>query len=253
MRVLVVQNFDGTGLGQVGAALDEAGAEIDVRNAHHGAALPETADGHDALIVLGGGQNALDDQNYPYVPALLSLMRDFVEADKALLGICLGSQLLARAHGAKNQIGGAEEFGWQRVRLTEEAADDPVLGGLPAEFPIFQWHDDTFSLPEDAVRLAGNAVAVNQAFRIGRAGYGIQFHFEADRTLVREWNVAFASSIAARHPDWSACFEDVAARHGPLADTTGLAIARAWVKLVRPSKSNPIDAVSSRPIAAGVA
>jgi GMP synthase-like glutamine amidotransferase len=251
MRVLVVQNFDGTGLGQVGAALDEAGAEIDIRNAHHRAALPETAGGHDALIVLGGGQNALDDQSYPYIPALLSLMRGFVDADKALLGICLGSQLLARAYGARNQIGGAEEFGWQRVRLTEEAAGDPVLGGLPAEFPIFQWHDDTFSLPEGAVRLASNAVAVNQAFRIGRAGYGIQFHFEANRTLVREWNVAFASTIAARHPDWSAAFEEAAARHGPPADAAGLAIARAWVKLV-PSKANPIDAVCSRPITAGV-
>ena len=102
MRVLVVQNYDDTGLGQVGAALDEAGAEIDIRNAHRGEALPENPEAHDALIVLGGGQNALDDASYPYFPALLELMRGFVDADKAVLGICLGSQLLARAYGGKN-------------------------------------------------------------------------------------------------------------------------------------------------------
>ena len=82
-----------------------------------------------------------------------------------------------------------------------------MLGALPATFPIFQWHDDTFSLPGGAEHLASNAVAENQAFRIGRATYGIQFHFEADRPLVREWNTAFAPYIAERHPDWPGRFE----------------------------------------------
>lgn len=242
MRVLVVQNFDNTGLGQVGAALAEAGAEIDLRTAHRGGALPGNTEGHDALVVLGGGQNALDDENYPYVPALLDLMRGFVEAGKPVLGICLGSQLLARAYGAQNQIGGAHEFGWCRVALTAEAVDDPVLGGLPEEFPIFEWHDDTFSLPKGAVRLAGSAAVANQAFRIGRAGYGIQFHFEADRPLVGQWNAAFADIIAARHPEWPARFEYEAARHGPQADAAGLAIARAWVKTIRPSANARVAA-----------
>jgi GMP synthase-like glutamine amidotransferase len=253
MRVIVVQNYDDTGLGQVGAALNEAGAETDIRNAHRGEALPENVDGHDALVVLGGGQNALDDENYPYFTALLQLMRGFVDADKAVLGICLGSQLLARTYGAKNQIGGAEEFGWHRVALTAEAAGDPVLGGLAGEFPIFQWHDDTFSLPEGAVRLAGNAVTANQAFRIGRAAYAIQFHFEADRKLVRQWNAAFAATIASRDPEWSARFEDEAARHGPVADATGLEIARAWVRMIRPAETGQVEAASKHAASASVA
>lgn len=233
MRVLVIQNYDETGLGQIGRALEEAGATIDIRHAHRGESLPATAEGHQAVVVLGGGQNALDDANSPYFPALLALMRDFTAADKPVLGVCLGCQLLARAHGAENQIGGAEEFGWHRVALADAAAGDPVLGGLPAEFPIFQWHDDTFTLPAGAVRLAGNNVAANQAFRIGRASYGIQFHFEADTELVREWNTAFASTIAAHHPDWESRFEDEAARHGRVADGIGLEIARAWIRTIR--------------------
>jgi GMP synthase-like glutamine amidotransferase len=232
MRVLVVQNYDNTGLGQIGAALQEAGAEIDVRNAHLGDALPSDASGYDALVVLGGGQNALADEEYPYIPALLALMRDFERRDRAVLGICLGSQLLARAYGAENLIGAAPEFGWHRISLTEEGVGDSVVSALPREFPIFQWHDDTFTLPPGAVRLASNAAIANQAFRIGRAAYGFQFHFEADRPLVRYWNTAFAGYIADRQPDWPERFDAEAERHGPDADAAGLALARAWVAAI---------------------
>jgi GMP synthase-like glutamine amidotransferase len=229
MRVLVVQNFENTGLGQIGAALKEAGADIDIRMAHLGDALPQTSAGHDAIVVLGGGQNARDDDKYPYIPALLGLMRDFADTDRAVLGICLGSQLLARAYGAENLIGAAPEFGWRTVSLTDAARTDPVLAAAPESFPIFQWHDDTFTLPDGAVRLAGSEVASNQAFRIGRAAYGVQFHFEADRPLVREWNRAFAGYLAEHQPGWLERFENEAATHGPLADATGLSLARAWV------------------------
>jgi len=232
MRVLVVENFDNTGLGQVGTALAEAGAAIDMRRAHHGEALPPTATGHDALVVLGGGQNALDDEAYPYMPGLLSLMRDFGEGDKAVLGICLGSQLLARAYGGDNLLGAAPEFGWHKVSLTGEARADPVLSKAPEAFSIFQWHDDTFTLPKDAVRLAQNPAASNQAFRIGRAVYGIQFHFEADRPLVRHWNAAFADYIAEHHPGWTERFAAEEAAHGAEADAAGLALARAWVAAI---------------------
>jgi len=231
-RVLVVYNYDNTGLGQVGAALAEAGADVEIVRAYLGETLPATAENHDAAVLFGGGQNALDDKDYPYIPALLELVRDFEARDKAVLGICLGSQLMARAFGGKNQIGGATEFGWCEVALTAGAADDPVLGTLPGRFPIFQWHDDTFALPPGAAHLATNRTATNQAFRIGRAAYGIQFHFEADRPLVTEWTRTFAEALAERQPDWAGRFETEAAQHGPAADAAGLAIARAWVATI---------------------
>ncbi len=232
MRVLVVQNYKNTDPGQIGTALAEVPAEIELRRADLGADLPADPSGHDALVMLGGGQNALADDEYPYFPALLDLARDFTAADKAVLGICLGSQLLARAFGGENRVGGATEFGWHAVSLTEAAKADPVLGALPQRFPIFQWHDDTYSLPPQAVRLASSPVAENQAFRVGRAAYGFQFHFEADQLLVRGWSVSFAAMIGARHPDWSDRLEVEAARHGEEADAAGLAIARAWVAAV---------------------
>jgi GMP synthase-like glutamine amidotransferase len=233
MRVLVVQNFDNTGLGQVGAALAETGARIDLCKPYLGDALPASAASHDGLVILGGGQNALADDTHPYFPDLLALIRDFAARDRAVLGICLGSQLIARAFGATNQIGGACEFGWCRVDLTADAEADAVLGGLPAHFPIFQWHDDTFLLPKGAIRLAENDVARNQAFRIGRAVYGFQFHFEANAELVAEWSVTFADFIAASHPDWAQRLGGEMAANGPRADAAGLAIARNWVATIR--------------------
>ncbi len=232
MRILAIQNYDGTGLGQIATALDEAQAEVEIVRTHAGEPLPSLADGHDGLVVLGGAQNALADAEHPYLPDLVALMRDFALADRAVLGVCLGHQLLARAFGATNLIGAAPEFGWQDVDLTDEGAADPVLRVAAARFPIFQWHDDTFTLPAGAIRLAGNEAARNQAFRIGRAAYGMQFHFEADRPLVRQWSSAFAGWLAERQPGWPERLEAEAARHGPAADTTGLAIARAWTAMV---------------------
>ncbi len=232
MRVLVVENFENAGLGQIGIAIAEAGGEIDLRRPYDGDVLPVTAGDHDALVVLGGAQNALADDVSPYFPALIDLIRDFEGKDRAIAGVCLGSQLIARAFGGENRIGGAREFGWQPVELTADARADAVLGALPQSFPIFQWHDDTFSLPQSAIRLAGSQVAENQAFRIGRAAYGFQFHFEADTGLVRQWSELFSPLIAERRPEWAQVLEDEVARNGALADSAGLSIARAWVATI---------------------
>jgi GMP synthase-like glutamine amidotransferase len=233
MRVLVVQNFDDTGLGQVGTALTEAEAEVDLRKPYLGDALPADGARHDGLIILGGGQNALADETHPYFPALLALIRDFAARDHAVLGICLGGQLVARAFGGKNQIGGATEFGWQRIALTNEAKADPVLATLPQQFPIFEWHDDTFSLPDKAVKLAESSEVPNQAFRIDRAVYGFQFHFEADYQLVCEWSDVFAEFIARHQPGWARRLDSEMAANGQQADAAGLAIARNWVAAIR--------------------
>lgn len=235
MRVLVVQNFDGTGLGQLETALEEANADVELVRAHHGEALPTEPGAFDGLIVLGGGQNALADDAHPYFPQLLALMRAFADDGRSVLGVCLGSQLLARAYGAENIIGGAAEFGWRDIDLTEDGAADPVFAGVEARFPIFQWHDDTFVLPRGGTRLAGNIVTHNQAFRIGRAAYGIQFHFEADRKMVEAWQVEFADWIADSQPGWTARYPAEAGKHAAKADESGLRIARNWVATIRAS------------------
>ncbi len=236
MRVAIIENTRYSDPGQVGIALAEAGATIEAIRAYAGEPLPATIHGHDALVVFGGEQNARDDEKHAYLPALATLMRDFGDAGKAVLGICLGSQVLARAYGAENLIGAAPEFGWHTVSPTEEGRSDPVISAAAAApgegFVSFQWHDDTFTLPPGGVHLAGNAAAVNQAFRVGRAAYGMQFHFEANRAVVAEWNRLFPEHVERKEPGWLVRHSQYAAAHGPAAEAAGLAIARAWVSRI---------------------
>lgn len=231
MRVAVVENTVISHLGQVGVALEEAGAEIVTYRPFRGDALPDVLR-YDGLVVLGGEQSALDDELHPYLPELAARMRVATDAGKAVLGICLGSQILARAYGGDNLLGKTREFGWHRIQLTEEGAGDPVLGSVDDGFPIFEWHSDTFTLPEDAIRLAQNGAVSNQAFRVGRAGYGTQFHFEASRAVVREWYENFGHLIEAMEPGWIARYPEYAETDGPAADAAGIAIARAWVRQI---------------------
>ena len=232
MRVAIVENTRITHHGQVGVALHEAAAKIDLWKPWSGQPLPGTVDA-DALVVFGGEQAATDDHTHPYLPALARLMADYTATDRPVLGICLGSQVLARAFGAENHLGTASEFGWCDVTLTDEGRADPVLGALPATFPIYQWHSDTFTLPEGATRLARSPTARNQCFRIGRATYGMQFHFEASRAVVRDWNRAFPEAVERLSPGWLERYPHLEATQGPAADAHGLTIARAWVNLIR--------------------
>ncbi len=229
MRVAVVHNTSLSDLGQVGAALAEAQAGLTEFHPFRDGALPSDAAAFDALVVLGGEQSATDDATHPYLPALAGLMRSYAEGEKAVLGICLGSQILARGHGGRNILGTAREFGWQPVRLTAEGMNDPVLAAAGLEFRSFQWHSDTFTLPPDAKHLAAGDAVQAQAYRIGRAAYGMQFHFEANRGVVRHWTKAFPEGTEEMCPGWQEMHAVEEAAQGAVADAAGLALARAWV------------------------
>ncbi|MBA3910437.1 MAG: GMP synthase [Rhodobacter sp.] len=231
MRVAIVENSRITHHGLVGVALHEAAALIDIWKPWTGAALPTGVEA-DALVVFGGEQSATDDHTHPYLPDLAQLMAAYTAADRPVLGICLGSQVLARAFGAENHLGATPEFGWADVDLTEAGRRDPVLSAVPEAFPVFQWHSDTFTLPDGALHLASSAQARIQAFRIGRATYGTQFHFEASRAVVGDWLARFPDGIDRMAPGWAARHPELAETRGVVADAHGLALARAWVAMI---------------------
>ena len=237
VRVAVVENMEKTHLGTLGRALDEAGAEVDLFRPWQDGALPSGTHDHDGLIVLGGKQSAVDDAAYPYLPALARVMRRFADADKSVLGVCLGSQLLARAYGGDNILDSAREFAWTPLDVTPEGAADPLFHGLGDRFESFQWHVDTFSLPDKAVRLVSGSAVANQCFRIGRAAYGVQFHFEASVDVVEAWLVQYRDIAEQMAPGWLDRYPEMAARHAAAADRAGHAIARAFLRTVQPARA----------------
>jgi GMP synthase-like glutamine amidotransferase len=200
---------------------------------HHGDGLPDNHGQFDGLILLGGAQSALDDADHPYLADEARLARGFGDAGKPVLGICLGAQLLARAYGAQNLLGRPIEFGWHEVRATEAGRADPVLAAIGERAPLFHWHLDTFTLPAGAVHLAESNATRLQAFRVGRAAYAIQFHFEAGTELVEEWSRVSRDEMMSAAPGWLDRHPAEAARHGAAADAAGRALARAWVALLR--------------------
>ncbi len=230
MRVAIVENTEVTHHGQLGIALNEAGLMIEIFRPRADGRLPDPDGPHAGLVVLGGEQSARDDTEHPYLAELARRMRTEALAGRPVLGICLGAQLLARGAGAANHLGAAREFGWHEVRLTAAGRADPVLSAAGERFPAFQWHSDSFDLPDGAQHLAEGAAVPMQAFRFGPRAWGMQFHFEMNRATVARLTRLFPDAAEARAPGWLTGGHDAAAaRHGAAADAAGLALARAWV------------------------
>jgi GMP synthase (glutamine-hydrolysing) len=149
-----------------------------------------------AIVVMGGPMGAYDDAEHPWLGPEKRLLREAVEADVPVWGVCLGAQLLAAALGARVYRGERPEVGVLQVELTDDASGDPVFGDAPSSFPTLQWHGDSFDLPAGATLLASSAAYPNQAFRVGRS-YGLQFHLEVPLELATEWGEvpAYAESL----------------------------------------------------------
>lgn len=197
MRILILQNDPITPAGIVAERIAaRPGTTAVVVHPHSGDSLPDAADGFAAAVVLGGPMSATDEARYPAIAPMLDLLRDFHRQDRPLLGLCLGAQLLARSFGKAVRRHTALEFGFVPIEITEEGARDPLLADLPRRQRIMQWHEDTFDMPDEGVRLMTGDACINQAFRVGRATYGFQCHFEVTPALVNTWLDGFGHSLA---------------------------------------------------------
>lgn len=185
-RVLVIQHTDRAPGGNFCRGLEARGARLFYLNPMEKDRIPQTSDGYDGLVVLGGSQHAFDDVTSPHFPALMDLMRLFDDKKKPVAGICLGCQLLARAYGGRVWTLDSMEFGFIQHGVTEAGMLDPVIGGL--ELPeLMEFHEDSFDLPPRASLLVRGDRCANQCFRVGHASFGFQFHLEADTAIIRRW------------------------------------------------------------------
>jgi len=230
MQILVVEHHDKPSIGVVGETLHGLGVSTPTVWCGLGDPLPADATEHDGIIVLGGTMSAVDDASHPYLPALTSLIREFADADKPVLGICLGSQLIARAFGADIHVGGPLEFGFHRLSPTLSAESDPLMRHLGPSQALFQWHTDHYTLPAAAEHLAIGEHYENQSYLIGRAVYGMQFHFEVDRAQV--WSqIADTSELAEQVPGYEDWLPRQFAVHEEASNRFCRNVTREWISL----------------------
>lgn len=139
---------------------------------------PPPVDDYDMLVVMGGPMGVYDEADHPFLAGEKKAIEAAIAADKAVLGICLGAQLVSVVLGGAVTPNPVKEIGWFKVTMTPEGLAEPVLAGFPDSFYAFHWHGDTFSVPPGAVHAASSAACANQAFVYNHKVVGLQFHLE---------------------------------------------------------------------------
>jgi GMP synthase (glutamine-hydrolysing) len=181
----------------------------------------------DLLVVLGGPIGVYENDRYPFIDREVAWIAQRVAARRPLLGICLGSQLIAKALGARVYPSGAKELGWAPVTLTAAGAAS-CLAHL-ADVPVLHWHGDTFDLPPGAVHLAATPLCRHQAFAFGEHTLALQFHAEAAGRALEAWFVGHTCEIAATPGASVLALRADTQRHSSLVTERGTACFGAWL------------------------
>jgi GMP synthase (glutamine-hydrolysing) len=195
MAVLIIKNIQTEGPGTIEQFLLQE--DIPFRIVELGLGqIPPSLESYDTLIILGGPMGVYEIENHPHLMAGSRIMREAINRDLKILGICLGSQMLAHCLGAHVYPGPEKEIGWHHIELTGDGLKDsfmrklavhPGVGDFWRKFTVFHWHGDTFDLPPGATLLASSVRYKNQAFRFGNKIYGFQFHVEVTKEMISQW------------------------------------------------------------------
>ena len=186
-KLLVFQHVAHEILGTLDPLLRSYGFRIRYVNFGREPRAEPSIEGYHGLVILGGPMNVDQAERFPHLATEIRLVREALERDIPVLGICLGAQLVVRALGAEVRPNHVKEIGWYSLSPTDAAANDPLLRHLRDSQNIFQWHGDTFEIPDGAVHLATSPDCHNQAFRYGDRVYGFQFHLEVNSGLIDRW------------------------------------------------------------------
>ena len=165
----------------------------------NGEPLP-SLDSFDMLVMMGGYMSVYEEDRHPWLVGEKEFIRQAIRSGKAVLGVCLGAQLIASALGAEVRKNHCKEIGWFPVTLTPEGETSALLDGWSKTFEAFHWHGDAFDLPESAVRLAESDACANQAFSYGDRTVALQFHVETTADSVMRLVTSCGDDLAESGP-----------------------------------------------------
>lgn len=190
MSVLILKNVASEGPGTIEVFLRETHLPYRIVDMYEGAQAP-TLEGIDHLIIMGGPMAVYEMAQHPFLRGEASVIEKAIASNLRVLGVCLGAQMVAHALGARVYAGARKEVGWYEVGISDEGMKDDCLKELSIDgrkaAQVFQWHGDTFDLPQGAVRLASSDLYQNQAFRFADNVYALQFHIEVTPQIVTNW------------------------------------------------------------------
>jgi len=209
-------------------ALEARGFEI-VTVSPHAGELPESPEGFAAILSGGGTADTHQTDQHPWLIHEVALLREAIARGVPTMGLCLGAQLLTEAAGGTVYRSDPAEVGWFDVDAAPEAAADPVMGSLPPSFRAMQWHLYACELPAAAVELARSPACV-QAFRIGEAAWGTQFHIETTRDILVSW-ADMAQDELDRYGYDRARYDAELDRYGPAHEAIGRDMAGRFAEV----------------------
>lgn len=247
-RLLIIQPDASDPLGPLGDWLTDAGAELDVRLPPKDE-LPTALDGYQGVVCLGGGMGAGDDAKHPWLADVRRLLAIAASKPLPTLGICLGAQLLTVATGGRVEVGAdGPEVGPHLVAKKDAAWTDPLFADLPLMQDVLQFHNDAITrLPPGAELLASAPRYANQAFRLGRCVYGVQFHIETTPAVVASWaedsprEAEFARPGSLEHDALTTVHADI--------EETWRPFARRFVRLAAGELEPAADSQRTLPLA----
>ncbi|MBX3414132.1 MAG: gamma-glutamyl-gamma-aminobutyrate hydrolase family protein [Pirellulales bacterium] len=229
--VVVIQHIACETAGTIEDVLREAGLNLTFIRTFLGDTIPASASETSGIVVMGGPMSTHETDRYPHLREELHLLAGACVAEVPVLGICLGSQLLAAAMGATVRASGYQEIGWKSVELLPASVDDPLWHGMPQRFVPLHWHGDVFDLPAGAVGLARSEWTPCQAFRCGATAYGLLFHLEATLETLREMVVTFDAELKGAGIAGDSILDQAPARLSDLK-LIGREVFRRWTELV---------------------
>jgi len=185
LKIHTLQHVPFEGLGCIDQWITIKGHSVNYTKLYDNPQFPTLVE-FDWLIVMGGPMGVYDEAIYPWLKKEKEFIRRAIERGKTIVGICLGSQLIAEVLGAKVYPNKQKEIGWFDIQKTEFAKSQPLLEQIEEQFTVFHWHGDTFDLPADSERLFSSDVCLNQAFLYKKKVLGLQFHFEVTSRTLKE-------------------------------------------------------------------